>query len=39
MKTRTENFDHPKQIGDSFYNNPNHIVEQFEKTAPNYRVN
>ena len=39
IKTRTQVFDHPVQIGDSFYNTPNNIVQQFEKTVPNYQVN
>ncbi len=39
VKTRTQVFDHPVQIGDSYYNHPNNVVQQFENTTPNYKVN
>jgi len=38
MKTRSMLFEHPIQIGDSYYNHPNEVVKAFENTVPNYRV-
>jgi hypothetical protein len=38
LKVRTHVFDHPVQIGDSYYTHPNNIVNQFESSVPNYKV-
>jgi hypothetical protein len=37
-KSRTQLFDHPKQIGDSYYTHPQNIVQQFETPLPNYKI-
>ena len=37
-KTRTDVFEHPKQIGDSFYNHPTAIAKQFADGTPNYKI-
>ena len=37
-KARTQVFDHPVQIGDSYYNNPNGIAKEFAVNTPNYKL-
>jgi hypothetical protein len=37
-KSRTQLFDHPVQIGDSFYNHPTGIAKQFAEGTPNYKI-
>jgi len=37
-KRRTDLYDHPKQIGDSFYNHPTGIAKQFAVNTPNYKI-
>ncbi len=38
LKTRTQVFDHPVQIGDSYFNNPQEQIKSFENTAPKYGI-
>ena len=38
LKTRTQVFDHPVQIGDSYFNNPQEQIKAFENTAPRYGI-
>jgi hypothetical protein len=37
-KRRTDLFEHPKQIGDSYYNHPTGIAKQFAENTPNYKI-
>jgi len=37
-KRRTDLYEHPKQIGDSFYNHPTGIAKQFAVNTPNYKI-
>ena len=38
LKSRTKVFDHPSQIGDSYYNNPTGLAKEFAVNTPNYKL-
>lgn len=37
-RVTTQAFDHPTQIGDSYYNQPTNLIKKFENTTPKYSV-
>jgi len=39
IKSRIENYQHPRPIGDSYYNKPSKLIADFENSQPNYKLN